>query len=392
MWNHETQSFVLDSIIPKLLPEVIPINDAMAKNPELGSQEYESARMLVELLKSHGLPVEFPFAGIETAFKAQINAHLDKRVALLVEYDALPDIGHACGHCASGCASVLAGISLAAIAQDLDVGIDIIGTPDEELTGWKCVMADAGIFDHYAFAAMVHMGGVNTVDVDFIALDGLSIKFHGAPAHAAIAPETGRNALNAARLFFDATDMMRQHIIPQARLHGYIKQGGVASNIVPDLTEIEFLSRAPRRKDLTPITEWVKDCAKAAALATRTEYEISKAGEPFHDLYISPIGREVMLECFHELNLPVVEAKGAFVGSSDVGNVDYVCPAFQPVVSIGQKFLCHTREFAQAMTTPLTHEAIGHGAKVLVKLVFKLCGSPERLAAVQQAHQLFRTS
>ena len=145
---------------------------------------------------------------------------------------------------------------------------------------------------------MVHMGGANLIDVNFIALDGLQFIWTGVAAHAASAPEQGRNALNAARLFMDATDMMRQHIIQDARIHRIIKAGGMASNIVPDRAEVEFLTRAPKRSQLNDITQCVKDCSKAAAMATRTQVEFHPVGEAYHELYVSPSGRQVMKECY----------------------------------------------------------------------------------------------
>lgn len=221
------------------------LSDAMAREPEIGGQEYKSSAAIVKLLRDSGMEVEYPFAGLETAFRGRICPERPRRVALLAEYDALRGQGHACGHCASGSSSVLAALALHALRDSYDFGVDIIGTPDEEFAGQKAAMADQGIFDGYDFAAMVHMGPSTAAGASYIALDGLGIKWHGAPAHAAAAPWTGRNAFNAARLFFDAVDMMRQHLLPEARLHGIIKEAGTASNIVPDLAEVEFLTRAP---------------------------------------------------------------------------------------------------------------------------------------------------
>jgi len=390
MWNEELENKLYDEVIPKLKQDIFELNDFMACNPELGSYEFESAARIVQLMRKYGLEVEYPFSGLETAFKGVINPGKGKKAAFLVEYDALPEIGHACGHCASGMASVLAGLALNHVKDELDIQIDIIGTPDEEMTGAKCHMANLHVFDGYDFAAMVHMGGINTVEVDFIALDGMTFQFKGRPAHAARNPQAGRNALNAARLLFDSVDMMRQHIIPEARIHGYIKNGGVASNIVPDFTEVEFLTRAPKREELSDITAWVQDCARAASLATRTEVKIAPLGAPYHELYISEGGRALLTECFEELDQELCCEKGSFVGSSDVGNVDYVCPAFQPIVSIGQKFDVHTVEFGEAMTDPRTHQAIVNGAKLLLKLTSKLYGDPYRLASIKAEHKAYR--
>jgi amidohydrolase len=388
MWDTKTLEELKNRALPRLREEILALNDALALHPELGSREFESSRRIVALLRGHGLEVEYPFGGLETAFRARINPRAKRRAAFLAEYDALPELGHACGHCASGSASVMAALALYGIREELDAGIDLIGTPDEELLGRKAHLADAGVFNGYDFAAMVHMGPYSVVTTPFLALDGTTIKFFGVPSHAAMAPEQGRNALNAARLFFDAVDMMRQHIISEARIHGYIKRGGSASNVVPDFAEIEFLSRAPRRAQLNDITAWVYDCARAAALATRTRCEISLCGPPYHDLYISPAGEQLLKSCFTELGIETTGGQGS--GSSDIGNVDYICPAFHPMMGIGQPAFCHTAEFARAMTGPGAHRAIVDSAKLLLTLVFKLYGDAATLAEVQRQHREYR--
>lgn len=365
------------------------LSDQMAREPEIGSQEYKSSAAIVKLLRDHGVEVEYPFAGYRTAFRGQICPERKVRMALLAEYDALRGLGHACGHCASGSGSVLAALAFQAFRDEYLFGVDIIGTPDEEYIGTKIGMAKKGIFDGYDFVAMVHMGPQTTAEVQFIALDGIGARWHGKPAHAAGEPWSGRNALNAARLFFDATDAMRQHIIPEARIHGIIKNGGEASNIVPELSEVEFLTRAPKRKDLDDITEWVKDCARAAALATRTEVEIFSLCEPFHDLYVSPLEKAEVEEGFRELGLDYAESIG-MTGSSDIGNVDYHCPAFHPIMSIGKPYTCHTKEFAEAMLSEETHQAIVNVANLLVTLTANLYGKPEVLRAIRDDHKAYR--
>lgn len=388
--NEKTLKDLLLGKAEKYTEEIFRLNDFMAENPETGSEEYQSSAAIVQLLRAHGIETEYPFAGFETAFKGRINPEKENRMALLAEYDALPGIGHACGHCASGSGSVLAALVFNEVKDELDFGVDIIGTPDEEISGIKCLMADQGVFDGYDFAIMVHMAGCNAAQVDFIALDGLGFKWHGKPAHAAGAPEKGRNALNAARLFMDATDMMRQHVIQEARLHGFIKNGGTASNVVPDFAEIEFLTRAPRRADLNDITEWVRDCARAAALATRTEVEIFPVGEPFHELHISKLGRRLMESCFDEMGLEYDKEGSAMTGSSDIGNVDYRCPAFHPVVSIGKPYDPHTREFAGEMTKPGAHTAIVNAADMMLHMAARLYGDPELMQKVKAEHKAYR--
>ncbi len=386
----------MDQLKEKLLhrirayaPLAVELSDGMAREPETGLQEYKSSAAIVSLLRGHGIPTECPFAGFETAFIGRIAPERKRRMALLAEYDALRGLGHACGHCASGSASVLAALAFQDFRDEYDFGVDIIGTPDEEFTGTKCLMANQGIFDGYDFVAMVHMGPETRATAQFIALDGIGVKWHGKPAHAAAQPWTGRNALNAAYLFMNMTDAMRQQIIPEARIHGIIKNGGAASNIIPELAEVEFLTRAPRRKDLDGITAWVEDCARAAALATQTEAEIFPLCEPFHELYNSPLKTEATLRCFRELGLEFTEEPG-LNGSSDIGNADYRCPAFHPIMGIGKPYSVHTQEFADAMPTPETHQAIVSAASVLAVLTANLYAEPETLRAIQDDHRAYR--
>lgn len=369
--------------------EAIELSDYMANNPEVGSHEFNSSKKMVELLNKYGVETEYPFVGLPTAYIGRINPQYEKRVAVLAEYDALNGVGHACGHCASGSASVLTALAFNDIKDEIDFGVDIIGTPDEEIEGCKAIMVNQGVFDKYEFAIMVHMGPVNCAKVDFIALDGLGFKFHGKPAHAAAAPTEGRNALNAARLFLDATDMMRQHIVQEARIHGIIKQGGQASNVVPDLTEIEFITRAPKRSQLTDITAWVKDCAKAAALATRTEMEFFPVGMPFDELFVSEIRSKIMEETFEELGMEYFDGSG-MTGSSDIGNVDSVCPAFHPMAGVGCKEGCHTHEFAEAMTGEETHKAIINSAKFMAIVIARLFSDDALLEKIKAEHREYR--
>ena len=372
------------------LREACELSDFMAKNPEIGMEEYHSSAAIVDLLSKYGIDVEYPFDGFDTAFKGVINPEKKDRMVLLAEYDALRGMGHACGHCASGSASVLAALALNDVKSQLDFGVDIIGTPDEEITGGKCVMAEDGVFDGYDFAIMVHMGGVNTVKVNFLALDGIGFKWKGKASHASSSPEKGKNALNAARLFFDAMDMMRQHVIQEARMHGFIKNGGAAPNVVPELAEVEVNIRAPKREQLNDITEWVKDCARAAALATRTELEIFPVGMPYHEIYISPIGKKTMEACYDELGIDYIESDDIMRGSSDIGNVDYRCPAFHPVISIGDGLATHTQPFADQMLKPEAHEAIQKSAAVMLAMAAKLYGNRDLLEEVKEVHRRYR--
>ncbi len=382
---------LVEQIFPQIQENVYELNQFMAINPEISQQEYKSSEKIVQLLKAHGFEVEYPFCGIPTAFKATLNNHSKNKAGILVEYDALPDVGHGCGHCASGAISILAGLALSKVAHEMDVQIDIIGTPDEEYAGAKSFMSDQHVFDDYDFVTMVHLAKSNFIDCNFIALDGTAFKFKGKAAHAAQAPHKGANALNAARLFFDMTDMMRQHVLEDTKMHGYIKSGGVASNVVPEYAEVEFLTRAPKREYLNYVTNWVKDCAKAAAMATKTEVEIIPLGAPFHELYISQSTRNLLLDIFKELNLdiPLPDEQESVTGSSDIGNVNYICPVFHPFIGIGGQRELHTKEFAEAMTEQNIENVIINGALIIIKLFLKLYSDESILSKIQLEHKAY---
>lgn len=353
--------------IEKYKQDVIALNDYIALNPEIGGEEYKSSSAIVELLKKNGIQVEYPFAGMDTAFKGIINKGKARKAVILAEYDALRGIGHGCGHCASGSISVLAALVLNSIKDEIPAEIHIIGTPDEEMRGGKVTMANRGVFDGYDFAIMIHMSNKNALYSGFLALDAYEFSFHGKPAHAASIPWEGRNALNAARLFMDATDMMRQHVREDVRLHGYIKNGGDASNTVPHLSVIEMLVRAKDRDYVDELTQWVMDCARAAALATRTTWSVDQLGEKFDGLKRIESGERYLEEIYNKLGLSLTDISGQTGGSSDIGNVSSVCPAFHPYIGIGEELNGHTEEFARAMTTERTHQAILAGGEIIAR-------------------------
>lgn len=349
--------------------EILSLNDFMARNPEIGGEEFKSSGAMVSLLSKHGINVEYPYAGMDTAFRGVINKGKGRKAAILAEYDALRGIGHGCGHCASGSISVLAALVLNMMRDQIPAEIHIIGTPDEEMRGGKVTMANMGLFDDYDFAIMIHMSNKNALYSGFLALDAYEFSFHGKPAHAASIPWEGRNALNAARLFMDATDMMRQHVREDVRIHGYIKNGGDASNTVPHLAIVEMLVRARDREYVDELSEWVMDCAKAAALATRTSYTVEQLGEKFDGMKRIKAGEKILKDIYRDMKLPVIDLGEQTGGSSDIGNVSTICPAFHPYISIGEELNGHTVEFARAMTEDRTHKAILDGGEIIARFV-----------------------
>lgn len=351
--------------IEKLAPEVYELSDYLADHPELGGEEYNSSNKIAEVLTRHGLQVEMPFAGLPTAFKAGIEGSGDKKIALLVEYDALPGLGHACGHNASGSISVLAGLAFSKVLDAVGGRIDIIGTPDEEINGGKIAMAEQGIFDQYNLALMIHLDNKNRINAKLLALDGLEFVFKGKASHAAAAPWEGRNALNGVQLMFHGLDMLRQHVKPDVRIHGIIADGGEACNIVPEKAVGHLYVRSNEKDYLDIVKDMVVDCAKGAALATQTEVTINKLCPSFSDLKRNRAGEALVARCFKQLDIADESDEGSF-GSSDIGNMSYHCPTLQPTLAVTHENInLHTREFAALIKGDPAHKIILIGAKLI---------------------------
>lgn len=371
--------------VEKYRAELIKVNDDMADNPELSGREYETSRKLVELLKKHGYQTEYPFGSKETAFRGIYGENRHKyKIAILVEYDALPELGHACGHCLSGSISILAGLAMKDLQDELNADIHIIGTPDEEDDGAKCIMTEEGVFDDYDMAMMVHLYNRNIVMPKFQALAEYFYEFHGKSAHASAAPWEGKNALNAAQLMFHAVDMLRQHTKADAQFHGIITDGGAAPNIVPEKAVVQMFVRAMDKKYLEELISLVDDCAEGAAIATQTTWEKSPPSQLYYvDLRENETGEESIREIFTELGIPENGPEDMIFGSSDIGNVSYACPAFHPCLQVVDEAATHTKEFEQAMKTDRAHEALKTGAQLIGLQIAKIFNDEEKIAGLK---------
>ncbi|MDO9508119.1 MAG: M20 family metallopeptidase [Thermovirgaceae bacterium] len=356
--------------VDDLAPKAVALSDDLGKNPELGEKEFESSRKHVELLREAGYEIEYPFAGIPTAFIAKKGTGHPK-VALLVEYDALPGIGHACGHNVSGAMSTLAGLALAAVADELSGQVQVIGTPAEETNGAKVRMSQEGVFDGLDLALMLHSsGGISFIHYDCLAMDAIEFTYKGKTSHAAASPWAGRNALNGVQLLFHAIDMLRQHVIPDVRMHGIIPVGGEAPNIVPELATAQFYFRAPKRAIVDEVVDKALNCARGAAMATETEVSWEKFETSFDDMLPNGPGEEAMATIMEELGVKLSPSPGS-QGSSDIGNVSYRCPALQPMFAITHRPLTlHTREFSEATFLEESHKALVVGAKALAAMTY----------------------
>lgn len=363
----------VDKLISLHKEELVEMNDYLALHPEASGCEKESSQRIVNFLRKKGFAVEYPFCGFEYAFHATFgdNNHTHK-AGIFCEYDALPELGHACGHCLSGSISLLAALALIEMQDALDCDIHIFGSPLEEVSGCKMNFADEGYFDGFELATMVHLYNKNIIAPTLIALDSYLYTFHGKIAHAAVNPWEGINALNGVQLMFHGMDMLRQHLKPEIRIHAVIKDGGMAANIVPETASAEVYVRAPKFKDVEETVKKVDGCAQGGCCATGCTWEKHRTAEPYYEVKANPAGHRVLEEVYAELGLETVPDDLELFGSTDAGNVSYKCPTFHPCLQVvDEDVLIHTKEFADAMTTDRAHEVLETGAKIISYQVIK---------------------
>ena len=370
-------------------PDAFAINYTLAKNPELSSHEFETVKTIGSILEKHGMDVTYEFCNLPTAFMASaVKVDNPKgRLAILCEYDALPEVGHACGHCASGSMSVLAALTLRKMQQDgvaFNMDIDIIGTPDEEATGCKVDMCDAGVFKDYDLAIMVHLDGEETrPNSQFLALDCFRARYHGKPAHAAGEPWNGINAVNGVQLAIHAMDMMRQQVRPETRIGTWIIAGGTASNVIPEFGELEVTVRHTERDYLNGLSEQIKKIFEGAALCTGTTVDIEFYGNPYDDMNQNQRGTLLIEDVMTDMGIDFKPGPADIGGSSDIGNVSYQCAAFHPKLRLsGDDKVCHSKEFAAAMLEPTIEQTILDGANIIGRTLLRLVENPAVLEEI----------
>jgi len=372
--NYEILKNLVHKSIDSEKQKAFSLNEYIFKNPELSHKEFLACKKYIEILKKEGINVEENFLGAETAFKATI--HEDKnsslKIGILAEYDALPEIGHACGHSASGALSFLAALGLYNNKEELKGNIYLIGTPGEEYDGFKTDMANSGLFDDFSYVIMIHMSDKNQAYSKFMALNAYNFEFFGKPAHAASSPWSGENALNGMTLFIHALDMMRQQLRDGTRIHGVIMKGGSVANIIPEYASCQYWFRYKEKKYLDEVVKIAWDSAEGCAKATQTKVRITPQTRVLADLKPTPRTNEIIESIYEELGLKVDKSSIVELGSSDIGNLSYKCPAFHPVIAVTDTPLAtHTREFAACMLTEKTKLAIEKGAKIITSLIIR---------------------
>jgi amidohydrolase len=278
-------------------------------------------------------------------------------------------------------------LALGELSSDWNGEVHVLGTPDEEVNGGKIAMAENGIFKGYDFAMMIHLSAVDSeIWPSFMAMSNISMKFSGLAAHAAASPWNGKNALNGATLAMHAIDMLRQHVPPDIRLHGIIRHGGEAPNIVPDYSDIDFYVRGSNMAQVEAVEKKVINCCRGAAIATETNVEFDHPSPPLFDLKSNGSLRALLYEVFEDVGAKIQPPDGQpFSGSSDIGHTSYQCPTAHPMLAVlNEPVSLHTREFAERMTSDEVRGGIVTGAKIIALTAMKVLKSTDLLESIRK--------
>jgi amidohydrolase len=377
--------------------ELIETADWIHAHPEIGHQEVEASRRLKRLLESAGIPVETGTAGMATAFKAELGGKRGARprVAILAEYDALPGLGHGCGHNLIGTSAVGAGLALSEVIPELGGSIWVLGTPAEESaapnSGGKVHMVNAGIFSDVDAAIMFHPGSETAVTMDrSLAARGFEFYFHGRAAHAAGAPEEGLNALDAVVLFYNAISMLRQQVRSDVRIHGIILNGGAAANIIPEYATIRYRTRADDSEYLAEVVERVIACADGAARATGCRLEWKEYMPGYENTMPNRVLLELMTHNLRALGVQVNnERRRSGRGSTDFGNVSRRVPGIEARIAITDHLEVpgHSVEFREAAGSDKGRQAMLIAAKGLAMTAVDLLTNPDHLKRARAAFE-----
>ena len=380
--------------VDRLADLLVEASHRIHAHPELGYEEHFAHELLTALLEDQGVAVTRHAYGLDTAFEA-IAGEDGPVIAVCSEYDALPGVGHACGHNIIATAGVGAGLAAAAVAAQAGGRVAIIGTPAEEGGGGKVRMADRGAFDGVAAAMMIHPANADLPEMRTLAIQQLWVDYHGEAAHAAAFPHKGRNALDAAVLGYVNVAALRQHIRPDERVHGIFTEAGDQANIVPDRTAARWYVRSPDLAGLELLKPRVLRCLEAGAAAAGCEMTADWRQPVYADLVTNGPLLDLYRQNSAAVGRELAGGAGApeVVGSTDMGNISHLVPSIHPMIQVSPPDVSiHSHEFARWAAAPEGDRAVLDGAKAMAMTVVDLWASPGALAGVRAAHEAARTA
>ncbi len=372
---------------------IIALSERIHGAPELGYEEVKASAWLAEALNEHGYAVELPYAGMPTAFRAAFPGVPERpAIGLLAEYDALPDIGHGCGHNLIAAVSVGAAVGLAAVARQLDGRVIVLGTPAEEGgvegAGGKVVLLERGAFSDVDAALLLHPSSRTVVAAPSSSREALEICFRGRAAHASLAAEAGASALEALILTFNGVNALRLQFGPSVHIHGIITQGGTHPGTIPHRAVARFYVRSPDAVGLEYAGTRLRELARAAAGATGTNVQFRQFSHTYHAMRPNPVLARLM-----EANLQCCglkpEPAGGGAGSTDMGNVSRMLPSLHAYFAVGDRQVAtHTSEFTAVAGSPAARRSLINAARAVALTCVDLLVHPGHLERARLAHRV----
>ncbi|SHN47386.1 amidohydrolase [Cryptosporangium aurantiacum] len=377
----------LSDQLSALRPRMDAVSRAIHARPELKFAEFHAQAVLVDWLAESGFVTRAPHGGVETAFAAvHTGRSPGPRIAVLAEYDALPGIGHGCGHNLIAAGAAAAAIAVVRALPDHPGTVEVIGTPGEEMGGaGKVRLAEAGVFDGVDAAVMFHPGDHSSLARPGLAAAHLRVAFTGVSAHAAISPWLGRSALAGAQLFLQAVDAMRQFVPPTARIHGVVADGGQAPNVVPAAAAVDLYVRDRTAASVEELVGRIRDAAIGSALATGTSATVSETGPMYAERRNNMVLAGLFGEAVHALGVDIGPGStDGPAGSSDIGNLSVLLPVIHPYIQIADAGTPgHSEAMREAAAMPFAHDRTQVAAAGLARVVADLLTDPTVLTAAR---------
>jgi amidohydrolase len=374
-----TASISVEDAVNRRRGDLVELSHSIHAEPELAFAEHRSRAKTQALVAEYGFEITVAPGGLDTAFRADYGSG-PLVVGICAEYDALPGIGHACGHNIIAASAVGTALALAEVADELGLTVALLGTPAEEAGGGKALLLKAGTFDDIAATVMLHPGPLDIARARSLALSQVAVGYLGREAHAAVAPYLGINAADAITVAQVAIGLLRQQLAPGQMVHGLVTDGGQATNIIPGHAEMQYTMRANDAASLRQLEGRIADCFLAGAVATGCDYEVEETEPPYHELtpdkWLADAFRAEMVRVGR--NPVAAEVEAALpLGSTDMGNVTQVMPGIHPIVGIDANGASvHQPGFAVAAAGPSGDKAVVEGALMLARTVVNLAETP----------------
>jgi amidohydrolase len=380
----------VEDLVRRRGDDLVELSHAIHAEPELAFAEHRSCAKAQALVAERGFTITAPAGGLDTAFRADFGSG-PLTVGICAEYDALPEIGHACGHNIIAASAVGTALALAEVADELGLTVALLGTPAEEAGGGKELLLEAGVFDDVAVAVMVHPGPTDIAAARSLALSEAIVDYRGKESHAAVAPHLGINAADAVTVAQVAIGLLRQQLAPGQLVHGIVTNGGQAVNVIPGHATLQYAMRAAESDSLRELEGKMFACFTAGALAAGCEYEINQPSPPYAELkpdrWLADVFRDEMRRLGRNPVGPEIE-DALPMGSTDMGNVTQVLPGIHPVICVDAGgATVHQRAFAAAAAGPSADRAVVDGAIMLARTVVHLAENPDERDRVLDAQQ-----